>query len=166
FDDGETLEPIFFDRQGQNTRNGAERVLVAEFGIARTVRGIDFNDRSPAEDLLIFDIEIDLDANTVIDIDQIGGQISQTISGNQNFVYGFSFSNHEIDEEDVTGDITNISYNAETEILSFDYSFSWGADAGVGSNNNKAATLAGTVNVTVPKEVYEAQPSDNNQFRN
>ncbi|MGD1843078.1 MAG: hypothetical protein ACFB0B_19615 [Thermonemataceae bacterium] len=136
------------------------RILQADFGIGRTLSAGGFASRNAAEDNLYFSIGIDMDANTLASINYISGQISEQISDNRSFEYGFYFDSG---YEDVTASITNISYNADTEILAFDYNFSWDNGASVGFNNNKAASLTGTVNVVVPREVYDTYPDP--QFR-
>ena len=138
---------VEFESNNLGARNGdTQRILEIDAFIGRTEIAVN-NFRDPANDYLRFNIDIDMDANTLVEIDYIEGQISQVLANNQVFEYGFYFEN----SEDVVVSITNISYNAETEVLSFDY------------NNDNAAQLAGTMSLIVPKELYDTYP--NPQYR-
>ncbi len=149
----------FFDLEFNNNdvgrTEGQQRILYASFTINRTESNGGIARRNPSEDYLYFNIGYDVDAGTLAYIDYIEGQISQVLSENQNFVYRFGFS----DSNDGDFIINNFDYDEDTEILSFDYDFSWEDGANIGSDNNKAAQLAGSASVSVPKEVY--QESDN-----
>ncbi|MGD1843080.1 MAG: hypothetical protein ACFB0B_19625 [Thermonemataceae bacterium] len=113
------------------------------------------NGESKSGDYLNCYIIIDLDNLTLVEIDDIDGQFSQKLSNESIFIYEFDY-----DQGDPGNyNISNISYDDDTEILTFDYNLSWTDGAPLGKNNTKAASLTGTLSVFVSRTY------DNIQYR-